>query len=322
MSAVRLSILISLVGLMFATPALAIDLGDQAPPLKIKEWIKGKPVDVTKNDGKSVYLVEFWATWCRPCRDSIPHLTKLQEKYKDKGVVIVGVSTDKKEGVEGVQQFVKKMDTKMDYTVAFDDDSKTEDAYQKAFGIRGIPHAFIIDQKSRIVWQGHPLDESLEEAIEQVLAGKYDLEKAKKEYAEERKRNENREKAVPLLQQYFVAGADSDNAEVTELLTKQLMPLIEKDAQMLNMFSWEILTNEQIKHRDLALALKTAKLANELTDGKDPSILDTYARALWDTGGKKQAIELQKQAVKMADEGGMKEELQKTLEQYEKDADK
>src|SRR5262252_7716637 len=61
---------------VIATPAFAAKLGDPAAPLKINEWVKGKEVDVT--DGKAIYVVEFWATWCGPCKASIPHLSKLQ----------------------------------------------------------------------------------------------------------------------------------------------------------------------------------------------------------------------------------------------------
>src|SRR5688572_28676628 len=64
--------------------------GDPAAPLKIKEWVKGGPLDV--HDGKNVYVVEFWATWCPPCRTSIPHLAELQKRFKNRGVVIVGIS--------------------------------------------------------------------------------------------------------------------------------------------------------------------------------------------------------------------------------------
>ena len=53
-------------------------LGDPAAPLTIKDWVKGKPANV--RDGKAVYVVEFWATWCGPCRVSIPHLTELQKR--------------------------------------------------------------------------------------------------------------------------------------------------------------------------------------------------------------------------------------------------
>src|SRR5262245_54681841 len=65
-----------------------LSVGDPAPKLEVKEFVKG---DAVKSfDKGKVYVVEFWATWCGPCRTSIPHLTELQKKHKD--VTFIGVS--------------------------------------------------------------------------------------------------------------------------------------------------------------------------------------------------------------------------------------
>ncbi|MFA6244559.1 MAG: TlpA disulfide reductase family protein, partial [Candidatus Hydrogenedentales bacterium] len=69
-------------------------VGVPAPELTILEWAKGEPVTLADGKGKTAYLVEFWATWCPPCRKSIPHLTELQKKYKDKGLVVIGVTAE------------------------------------------------------------------------------------------------------------------------------------------------------------------------------------------------------------------------------------
>ncbi len=104
-----------------ATFAMAAELGDPAPPLQISEWVKGGPVKLADGKGKTIYVIEFWATWCPPCRASIPHLTELQKKFKDKGVVFVGISNEK---LATVKKFVKQMGDKMDYVVAIDQDDK------------------------------------------------------------------------------------------------------------------------------------------------------------------------------------------------------
>jgi thiol-disulfide isomerase/thioredoxin len=161
--------------------ASAAELGDAAKPLQIATWVKGKPVDLAAVKGKQIVVVEFWATWCPPCRASIPHLTELQKKFKD--VIFVGVSD---EDAATVKKFVAKMGDKMDYTVAVDDDGKTGEAYMKAFGIDGIPHAFVVDQSGRIVWQGHPMG-GLEKSLDELVAGKFDLEKSKKRAAAQKK---------------------------------------------------------------------------------------------------------------------------------------
>lgn len=152
----------------------AAQLGDPAKPLQIATWVKGKPVDLAALKGKQIAVIEFWATWCPPCRASIPHLTALQKKFKD--VVFVGISDEE---VATVKKFVEKMGDKMDYVVAVDDDNKTGDAYMKAFGVNGIPHAFVVDKTGRIVWHGHPMGD-LEKTLEALQQGKFDLDKARK----------------------------------------------------------------------------------------------------------------------------------------------
>ena len=77
-----------------AGSTLALDLGDPAPALQVAEWIKGAPVDFKTGKGKNVYVLDFWATWCAPCRMSMPHLTELQQKYKSNGLVIVSISDE------------------------------------------------------------------------------------------------------------------------------------------------------------------------------------------------------------------------------------
>ena len=148
-------------------------LGDKAQALTISEWVKGSAVDVT--DGKNIYVVEFWATWCGPCRNTIPHLTELQKKYKDQGVVFVGVSSEK---AEDVKPFVQEMGDKMDYNVAVDKDDATDKAYMEAYGQNGIPCAFIINKESQVVWVGHPME--METHLKEVIEGKYDLNAALK----------------------------------------------------------------------------------------------------------------------------------------------
>src|SRR5690242_5941209 len=105
--------------------AFAAELGDPAGELKIAKWVKGEPTQVTGTD-HNIYVVEFWATWCPPCRASIPHLTEIQKEFKDKNVIVVGVSDEKE---ETVIPFVKNMGAKMDYRVAVDNNRKTGTAY-------------------------------------------------------------------------------------------------------------------------------------------------------------------------------------------------
>lgn len=175
-------------GLVANAPAKA-SVGDPAAPLKISEWVKGKPVDLAAVKGKQVVVVEFWATWCGPCRTSIPHLTEMQKKFKD--VIFIGVSAEES---SDVKPFVTKMGDQMDYVVALDDDRKTSAGYMEAYGIDGIPHAFIVDKEGRVVWHGHPMS-GLEETLAEIVAGKFDLEKSRKRAAAQKKLEEFEEAA-------------------------------------------------------------------------------------------------------------------------------
>jgi thiol-disulfide isomerase/thioredoxin len=141
-------------------------LGDPAAPLSIQEWIQGGPIDV--KDGKAVYVVEFWATWCGPCRVSIPHLSALQKKLKDKGVVVVGISD---ESPATVKPFVQKMGATMDYAVASDKSAETAAAYMGAYGQNSIPTAFVVGKDGQVLWVGHPMG-GLDRALDNILAGK------------------------------------------------------------------------------------------------------------------------------------------------------
>jgi thiol-disulfide isomerase/thioredoxin len=160
------AIILATVGVTGQAAEGKLKVGDPAPKLQVGKWIQGEPVkDFEK--GKA-YIVEFWATWCPPCRTSIPHLTEVQKKFKDKGVVVVGVSTEKPTVVKA---FVEKQANNMAYTVAIDDGGKTSKGYMTAYGQNGIPHAFIVGKNGKIVWHGHPMD-GLEKAIDKALASK------------------------------------------------------------------------------------------------------------------------------------------------------
>jgi peroxiredoxin len=148
-----------------SAPASRSFTGDPAPPLSIKEWVKGVPVDVTAHAGERVCIIEFWATWCAQCVTSFKHLSDLQRKHADEGLVVVGVTTEEP---EVVKSFVQEAGDTMDYTVAIDNGRATYDAYMKAHRMEGYPAAFLVDRNGRIVWKGHPMA-GLENALKKAL---------------------------------------------------------------------------------------------------------------------------------------------------------
>ena len=100
--------------------AASLKVGDPAPKLAPGKWVQGDPVKEFQK-GKA-YIVEFWATWCPPCRASIPHLNETYNKFKDKGLIVIGQDCWEKDD-SLVAPFVEKMGDKMTYRVALDDKS-------------------------------------------------------------------------------------------------------------------------------------------------------------------------------------------------------
>lgn len=120
----------------------------------IKQW-QGK-----------VILVNFWATWCPPCREEMPELSKIQDKFKDKGVIVLGISTD---DLEKTKRFID--DSPVTYPILAGD-MDGMDLSQLVGNSRGIlPYSVLIDQNANIVkvFQGRIELESVERAIEAAL---------------------------------------------------------------------------------------------------------------------------------------------------------
>jgi thiol-disulfide isomerase/thioredoxin len=167
-------------GLTFPLAAgTTLKVGDPAPKLQTGKWVQGDPVKSFEK-GKA-YIVEFWATWCPPCRASIPHLNEVYMKFKDKGLVVIGQNVSERDD-SVVAPFVKKMGDKMTYRVALDDKTSNKDGqmsktWMEAAGQEGIPTAFLVDTKGVIAWIGHPM-QLKEQVIESVLSGKSPVSKS------------------------------------------------------------------------------------------------------------------------------------------------
>ena len=137
-------------------------LGGVPPPLTVAKMLQGPPeLSWEKLKGKVVVL-EFWATWCGPCVQAMPHVNDLAEQFKDKPVVFISVTS---ENEEVVQQFLKAHPLKT--WVGLDD----YEVLNKAFHVQGIPHVIIVDATGHIAAISHPAAIKPEH-LEEVLAGK------------------------------------------------------------------------------------------------------------------------------------------------------
>ena len=136
----------------------------QAPSFKVTD-MSGKALSNESLKGK-VVLLDFWATWCVPCRKSMPELQALHDKYADRGFSVVGVSIDES-GPAKVKKFVSSK--KFTYPIAMD--SGKNPAWD-AFRVKAVPAAYLIDREGNIVaqWTGAPANgKELEEKVEALL---------------------------------------------------------------------------------------------------------------------------------------------------------
>lgn len=139
----------------YAQGDITLHIGDKAPVLRVSNWFKGEPITEYKKG--TVYVIEFWATWCAPCRAAMPHLSVLAKRHK-KEVVIVGLDVMEKREItkEKIASFVDSMGNLMDYTVAMQDSNYAEKDWLEVSGERGLPTTFVVDGDGRLAWIGHP----------------------------------------------------------------------------------------------------------------------------------------------------------------------
>jgi thiol-disulfide isomerase/thioredoxin len=116
-------------------------LNQKAPKFEAEKWLTKVP----DTKGKFV-LIDFWATWCGPCRKAIPELNAIHKKFGDK-LVVIGLSDETENDVKKMQE------PKIDYFVAIDTKARMKNAVE----VKGIPHVMILDPTGVVRWEGFPL---------------------------------------------------------------------------------------------------------------------------------------------------------------------
>ncbi len=334
-----------------------LKVGSKAPGLDIEHWVSngnGKFEPVEDFESGKVYVVEFWATWCGPCIASMPHLSKLQKKFSEKGVQIISISDEELETVEEFLETSVAGDSEMTYAkltgtycLTADPDKSSHEDYMEAAEQEGIPSAFIVGKQGLIEWIGHPME--IDEPLDQVVSGKWDRVAfiAKKE-AEEKAMADIQKRARSAMQK-MQEGESDEAVEMLDGLIKDYAdhPFIEqlkglrfqvvifaggdkaaaaiaefaagnRETEELNQIAWMVvemkMSGQDVDEKLLAAA---TKLANDAAtrEPENGAVLDTLAHLVHMGGDLDKAIEIQKRAVKHA--GGQTEETEAFLEELE-----
>mgnify|MGYP003583858893 CR=1 FL=1 len=182
----RIAILFLMFGLLAtelsAQTKARLKVGDPAPALVPFKHIKGKPFNGFEK-GK-VYVIDFGATWCVPCKALIPHMTELAKKHKDVDVLgmFIWEVTNKKDKndlsyIKRVENYVADMGYQMQYNVAVDDVAETiANNWVRAAGFSGVPVVFVIDKQGKIACMGYESETGeLDNVVEKVKNGTYDF---------------------------------------------------------------------------------------------------------------------------------------------------
>jgi thiol-disulfide isomerase/thioredoxin len=290
-----------------APTTLGLSIGSKAPIPEISDFVRGeKP---TFFEPGKVYVIEFWATWCPPCRQSMPHLTKLAEDMKSKGVVIVGVSDEK---VETVRTFLEKDEWKQKarYTLATDPDRSTHKAYMEASGQGGIPTAFIV-KEGVVQWIGHPME--MDAPLAKIVDGTWDPKTAKQSFedavAEEMKAmgrqndmtkaidSKDWDKAVALIDAE-IAAAKGEEAMQSKVQKAQILlvagrseaayalcaELVKEDPALRNFVATSVLHLPDVADRRVDLAITWLTDVTSAAGPANPQVLAELAYA-WSLKG-------------------------------------
>lgn len=320
-----------LVAVIAATSNAAdLKVGDTAPAVEVEEWIQG---EIEVGEGKP-YIVEFWATWCGPCKRSIPHLNDLYNKYKGRGLTIIGVS-DEVKSVGKVRSYVKSQGDRMSYPVAIDGGVKR--AWHEAAGQRGIPSAFIVDDRNTIAFIGHPMDPQFDEILSQVIDGRYNPKLQKKaapklEAAERAVKVRNWTDAYRHLdevialdnaifmsvavQKYRIMACEQQNAEAARKWGAEMVSsMYTDDKGALRVIAETMADDPDACLHDFNLARIAADRLIEISPGNDPTALATSAMVAYRSGDKDRAVREQMQAW-MAVAPDLKDTYRRELDVY------
>jgi len=149
-------------GCLALTVLAGCSSGQKAPDVTLFRLGETTGVKLSEHRGK-VVLIDVWATWCGPCRETMPMIQKLYDEKGPQGLMVAAVSG---ESAPTVEKFVKQHG----YTYPFYID--LDNSVNQGFGVQGLPTSIVIDKQGNVVFFGHPADtERLHSAIDEALKG-------------------------------------------------------------------------------------------------------------------------------------------------------
>jgi cytochrome c biogenesis protein CcmG, thiol:disulfide interchange protein DsbE len=125
---------------VLANAASAVSTGSRAPEIGLSDF-NGQPVRLRSLRGK-VVIVDFWASWCAPCREELPVLNRLQERYREQGLVVIGVNVDNE--LRNARTFLRR--THVDFRVVHDPEKEVADRYNPP----RMPSSYVVDRRGVI----------------------------------------------------------------------------------------------------------------------------------------------------------------------------
>lgn len=141
-----LTLFICMLLTQIACASVGVNIGQEAPDFSLKD-IKNKPVSLKDFRGEKIVILDFWASWCGPCRSVIPELNKIQKDYEEKDVQVLGINVG--EAPAKVVAFKKKNMVK--YPTLLD----VKKAVAKKYRVTGIPNLILVDKDGVVQYNGH-----------------------------------------------------------------------------------------------------------------------------------------------------------------------
>ena len=322
-------------------------LGDEAPALHADEWLAG---EATAIEPGRVTLLYFWATWSPPSLLGFAEMSLLQDENRDKGLVVVGITREDDRGSRlfSAKETVSQNEAFIRHSLAWDAAGVNWERYMTASGHHKIPHVILVDRSGRIAFMGHPGE--LDDPLEQVLAGTFDLQAAATEYAErlmlaetkreiekrlsEAYRSRRFGEVLLAMDELIALSPDYRNFAVNKfhLMLREMQDVegayawareaaetcLAEDWYALNTIAYSIVIAKNLQPKDFDVALELAEKATSIEGGDNGTVWNTVGAVRHARGELPLAITAMEKAVELTEQPGQKQAYVRTLESYRK----